>query len=131
MPLATTFIRNNEWIILLLDGTEIPFPATEALEIQHDLHEQYVDLVAIAHEQEPMFNARQATEIHAGDTVKVKTPGTFYGQEVKVFNVVYRQKDSERFSLLLGVYWEGVARPSWFEDYEVEKIEQEGREQML
>jgi hypothetical protein len=58
MQLATTFIRDNRWIILLLDGTEIAFSASDALEIQHDLHNQYVDLVEIAHKHEPM-NATQ------------------------------------------------------------------------
>jgi hypothetical protein len=58
MQLATTFIRNNRWIIRDLDGSEITFSASDALEIQHDLHNQYVDLVAIAHEQEKMFNNR-------------------------------------------------------------------------
>jgi hypothetical protein len=58
MQLATTFIRNNRWFIRDLDGSEISFSASDALEIQHDLHNQYVDLVAIAHEQEKMFNNR-------------------------------------------------------------------------
>jgi hypothetical protein len=62
MQLATTFIRDNHFVIRDVDGTEIAFSAADALEIQHDLHNQYVDLVEIAHKHEPMNATQEGRE---------------------------------------------------------------------
>jgi hypothetical protein len=61
MQLGTTFIRDGKFVIRDVDGSEVTFSATDALDLQNELHKHRMQLLEIAHTPiEPMFNATQA-----------------------------------------------------------------------